>query len=131
MQVKHSRRVRCQEKPAGQDGECPGLYGLTFQGGERQEPLTDIWWVYLAVGANGHLYCGISTDPERRVRAHNRSKKGSKCVSAHRPLRLVYEEYASSKGAALERERQIKRLSATAKRLLAGIQPKPSEKVEE
>lgn len=80
-----------------------------------------IWWVYLAVGANGHLYCGISTDPKRRVIEHNTSKKGSKWGRAHRPLRLVYEEYAGSKSAALKREYQIKQLKTDAKRQLAGI----------
>lgn len=77
------------------------------------------WWVYLAMGRDGHLYCGISTDPERRVKEHNESKRGSKWARAHRPLRLVYEEHMGSKSKALKRERQIKAMSTITKRQLA------------
>lgn len=86
------------------------------------------WWVYLALGADGQLYCGISTDPDRRVSEHNSSKKGSKWARAHRPLRLVWSEWAGAKGAALKRERQVKRLSAAAKRRLAGLPATQKEK---
>jgi putative endonuclease len=79
------------------------------------------------MGRDGQLYCGISTDPERRVREHNTSRKGSKWARSHRPLSLVYEEYAGSKSAALKRERAIKRLSATGKRRLACLAPRDSE----
>ena len=79
------------------------------------------WWVYLAMGCDGQLYCGISTDPERRVKEHNSSRRGAKWARAHRPLRLVYEEWAGSRGAASKRERQIKLFGAAAKRELAGI----------
>jgi putative endonuclease len=86
------------------------------------------WWVYLAEGCDGHLYCGISTDPERRVREHNTSKRGAKWARAHRPLKLVWSEWAGTKGAALKRERQIKRLNAAAKRRLAGKPATQKEK---
>jgi putative endonuclease len=79
-----------------------------------------MWWVYLALSCDGQLYCGISTDPDRRVREHNTSKRGSKWARAHRPLRLVYEEYAGSKSNALKRERRIKAMNAITKRQLAG-----------
>lgn len=79
------------------------------------------WWVYLALGCDGQLYCGISTDPCRRVGEHNGSKRGSRWAKAHRPLRLVYEERIGPKGAALRRERQIKRMSAASKRRLVGL----------
>lgn len=87
------------------------------------------WWVYLAEGCDGHLYCGISTDPERRVREHNTSKRGAKWARAHRPLKLVYEECVESKSAALRRECEIKRMSTKAKRKLVGpvLQPTKEE----
>lgn len=83
-----------------------------------------VWWVYLALSGDGQLYCGISTNSARRVKEHNTSKRGSKWARAHRPLRLVYEEYAGSKSSALKRERQIKRMDAAAKRQLAGLGPR-------
>jgi len=79
------------------------------------------WWVYLALGRDGQLYCGISTNPSRRIHEHNTSKRGAKWARAHRPLRLVWSEFAGSKGAALRREREIKRLGSAAKRRLAGL----------
>jgi putative endonuclease len=83
------------------------------------------WWVYLALGCDGQLYCGISVDPDRRVNEHNTSKRGAKWARAHRPLRLVWSEFAGLKGVALKREREIKTMSAAAKRRLAGLGEKP------
>jgi putative endonuclease len=80
-----------------------------------------VWWVYLIEGRDGQLYCGISTDPDRRLREHNASRRGSKWARAHRPLRLVWREFAGSKGAALRRERVIKAMGVAAKRRLAGL----------
>jgi len=87
-----------------------------------------LWWVYLALGCDGQLYCGTSTDPERRVREHNTSKRGAKWARAHRPLTLVWSEYAKSKSDALARERQIKAMGAAAKRRLAGLKKAPRER---
>jgi putative endonuclease len=79
------------------------------------------WWVYMAEGCDGHLYCGISTDPARRVREHNGSRRGAKWARAHRPLKMVWSEFAGDKGSALRREREIKRLDRSGKRRLAGL----------
>lgn len=76
------------------------------------------WWVYLALSVDGKFYCGISTDPERRVKEHNGSKRGSKWARAHRPLMLVYKESIGPKGKALKREHQIKSLTAAQKKLM-------------
>ena len=86
------------------------------------------WWIYLAVGCDGQLYCGISTDPDRRVEEHNSSKRGAKWARAHRPLRLVWSEYAETKSEALKREYEIKKLSAAEKKALVGfpIEEKPN-----
>lgn len=81
------------------------------------------WWVYLAEGNDGQLYCGISTDPDRRVTEHNSSKRGAKWARAHRPLRLIWAEFAGpDKGKALRREHEIKRMSRADKRKLAGLE---------
>lgn len=79
------------------------------------------WFVYLVLGNNGNLYCGISTNPVRRLREHNFSKKGAKWAKAHRPLRLVWYEKVGSKSNALKRECQIKKMKALEKRKLAGL----------
>ena len=74
-----------------------------------------MWFIYLVEG-RGKLYCGITTDVERRVKEHNYSKRGSKWCRAHRPVMLVWSEPATNKSTALKRECEIKKMSAKEKR---------------
>lgn len=76
------------------------------------------WYVYLVRAANGALYCGISDDPQRRFRQHQ-SGKGARFFHTSAAQALVYVEDCADKGAALRRERAIKRLGKPAKELLA------------
>ena len=76
------------------------------------------WFVYLVRAANGALYCGISDDPQRRFAAH-RSGRGARFFHTSPAVALVYVEACSDKGAALSRERAIKRLGKPAKERLA------------
>lgn len=76
------------------------------------------WFVYLAQGNNGHLYCGITIDPVRRIEEHNTSKRGAKWAKAHRPVVLVWTEEHETKSSALKREYQIKQMKAKDKQLL-------------
>lgn len=83
------------------------------------------WFVYLVRAANGALYCGISDDPQRRFAAH-RSGKGARFFHSSPAQALVYVEACAGKGAALSRERAIKRLAKPAKeRLVAGWVAEP------
>lgn len=75
-----------------------------------------IWFVYIAEGKDGQLYCGITTNLERRIREHNVSKRGAKWAKAHRPLMLVWNEEHNSRSSASKREAQIKKLSVQEKR---------------
>jgi uncharacterized protein (TIGR02453 family) len=68
------------------------------------------WFVYLARCADGSLYTGVTTDPARRERAHNRGR-GAAYTRSRRPVRLVHLEPARDRGAALRRELEIKRLN--------------------
>jgi uncharacterized protein (TIGR02453 family) len=77
------------------------------------------WFVYLARCADGSLYTGVTTDPARRERAHNRGLGGA-YTRSRRPVRLVHLEPARDRGAALRRELAIKRLSRTEKEGLMG-----------
>ena len=78
------------------------------------------WFVYMAQGRTGRLYTGISTDPERRIKEHNESKKGAKWARMERPLILVYSCHAESKSDALKKEIELKRLSRKDKLLFIG-----------
>lgn len=75
------------------------------------------WSVYLVRAANGALYCGISDDPQRRFQAHVRGK-GARFFHTSPAVELVYVQACADKGAALRRERAIKRLKKSAKESL-------------
>ncbi|CAD5378023.1 GIY-YIG nuclease family protein [Pseudomonas sp. OF001] len=75
------------------------------------------WFVYLVRAENGALYCGVSDDPQRRFAAH-RSGKGARFFHSSPAQALVYVEACVGKGAALSRERAIKRLAKPAKERL-------------
>lgn len=75
------------------------------------------WFVYLVRAANGALYCGVSDDPQRRFAMHQ-SGKGARFFHTSPAQALVYVEGCAGKGAALSRERAIKRLGKAAKERL-------------
>ena len=76
------------------------------------------WIVYLVRCQDGSLYTGITTDPERRLREHNRGL-GAAYTRSRLPVTLVYRELAESRSQALRRERAIKSLTRAAKEALA------------
>ena len=76
------------------------------------------WYVYIIQSRTGRLYTGVTTDPQRRLREHNESPRGAKCTRAGRPWRLLWVEPVPTRGQALRREAQIKRLPRSKKLLL-------------
>ena len=82
-----------------------------------EPPEAKAWYVYLVRAVNGALYCGISDDPQRRFRQHQ-SGKGARFFHSSPAQALVDVESCAGKGAALRRERAIKRLAKSAKELL-------------
>ncbi len=69
---------------------------------------TVLYFCYLLRCSDGSLYTGITTDPARRLKQHNRGQ-ASKYTAARRPVRLVWKEKHRSRSSALRREAQIKR----------------------
>lgn len=70
------------------------------------------WCVYLVRCADGSLYAGVTTDPERRLRQHNGELAGgARYTRARRPVELVYRERCQDRSAACQREAEIKSLS--------------------
>lgn len=67
-------------------------------------------YTYLLRCADGSLYCGFTTDLERRLKAHN-AGTGAKYTRSRRPVMLVYYESYSTKQEALSREWHLKRLT--------------------
>ena len=76
------------------------------------------WFVYIIRSSPGlaRLYCGVSPEPERRLRKHNGNLLGgAKATRAGRPWSIVYLEGPMTKSDALKREFRIKKLTRKAK----------------
>lgn len=84
---------------------------------EKRSVKTDqAWSVYLIRCADNSLYCGVTTDPIKRLRQHNGDLVGgAKYTQTRRPCSLVYIEPADDRRHATQKEYQIKRLSKSAK----------------
>lgn len=66
-----------------------------------------MWYVYLLRCSDDTLYCGITTDLERRTDEHN-AGEGARYTRSRRPVELVYFEEQPDRSAASSREYAIK-----------------------
>jgi putative endonuclease len=73
------------------------------------------WYTYMVRCCDNTLYTGITTNPEKRLAAHNTGKNGAKYTRARRPVQLVYLEECPSRSAAAKREYALKQLDLAAK----------------
>ncbi len=65
---------------------------------------------YILECSDGTYYTGWTTDPERRLKQHNKGL-GANYTKTRRPVKLVYLEVQPDKLTAMKRERAIKTLS--------------------
>jgi putative endonuclease len=72
---------------------------------------------YIVECADGTLYTGWTTDPERRVKMHNKGL-GARYTKMRRPVKLVHVEQLPDKLSAMNRERAIKRMTREKKQRL-------------
>ncbi len=70
--------------------------------------------MYVVRCADGTLYTGVSTDPDRRLGQHN-AGTASKYTRVRRPVELVYRERRRGRSDALKREAALKALPRRAK----------------
>lgn len=68
------------------------------------------WLVYILELSDGSFYTGITTNLEKRIKAHF-SGSGSKYVFSRKPFRVIYKEPAANRSEASKREYAIKQLS--------------------
>jgi putative endonuclease len=71
-------------------------------------------FVYLLRCADGSLYCGWTTDPERRLRQHQ-AGTASRYTRRRRPVEYALLMPAIDRSAALREEARIKRLPRAGK----------------
>ena len=69
-------------------------------------------YVYLLQCADGSLYCGYTTDVDRRLTEHNGVGKiaGARYTSGRRPVHLIHQESFATRSEAQKREVEIKKL---------------------
>jgi putative endonuclease len=67
-------------------------------------------FVYLLRCADGSLYCGWTTDVERRLGQHQ-AGTASRYTSARRPVEVAWSCAMGSRSEAMREEARIKRLS--------------------
>jgi len=67
------------------------------------------WYVYILKCKDNTLYCGITNDLDKRIKAHNNGS-GAKYTTGRKPVELVYKEKCLNKSEALKREKQIKKM---------------------
>ena len=68
--------------------------------------MSDDHYVYVLSCADGSLYTGYTTDPERRVAEHD-AGEGAKYTRGRTPVELVHVERFDSRSAAMSREHEI------------------------
>ena len=69
------------------------------------------WYLYVAACCDNSLYCGITTDVERRLKQHNGELKGgSKYTRSRRPVCIVWKEKCFSRSDASKKEIKFKKL---------------------
>ncbi len=69
------------------------------------------WYVYLARCSDDSLYCGITTDLERRFKEHNGELAGgAKYTKSKRPVQLCVYAICDSRKSASQLEARVKAL---------------------
>jgi putative endonuclease len=76
-------------------------------------------FVYFLRCADGTLYCGWSTDLERRVRQHG-AGTASRYTRTRRPVELVWSAACADRSEAMREEARLKRLTRAEKHALIG-----------
>lgn len=75
------------------------------------------WYVYILRCVDDTLYTGITNNIDRRLKAHN-AGTASKYTRSRRPVTMIYQEEAETKGDALRRELAIKKMTRSQKQSL-------------
>lgn len=83
----------------------------------NRRPMTAIptpWYLYVLHCCDGSLYCGITTDLERRLDQHN-AGTGARYTRGRRPVSLARAWPCGDRSSALKSEAAFKKLNRSAK----------------
>lgn len=74
---------------------------------------------YILRCSDNSLYCGVTTDLERRIKEHNSdNSRASRYTRARRPVELIYTEKHRDLRSAMKREAQVKKWPKVKKEFL-------------
>lgn len=73
-----------------------------------------MFYTYIVKCSDNTLYCGYTTDLDRRILMHNNGK-GAKYTRTRLPVELVYYEELPTKSLAMSRECAIKKMKRNEK----------------
>lgn len=77
-------------------------------------------FTYILICADNTLYVGCTNNLERRVKEHNKSKRGAHYMKIRRSMALAHAETFKTLAKARAREAEIKRMSREEKQKLIG-----------
>ncbi len=80
------------------------------------------FYCYILECADGTYYTGWTTDPERRLKQHNKGT-AARYTRSRLPVKMVYLEPQPDRATAMKRERAIKRLSREKKKEIDRVSP--------
>ena len=69
-----------------------------------------MFYVYVLLCCDGSFYTGYTKDLNARTKQHENGK-GARYTRAHKPQKIAYIELFDTRGKAMKREREIKKLS--------------------
>ena len=68
------------------------------------------FYVYILLCVDGSFYTGYTKNVDERARLHA-SGKGARYTRVHKPRKVAYVELCDSRGKAMKREREIKKMT--------------------
>ncbi len=89
-----------------------------------------VWWIYFVRMPDQRLYCGISTDVERRFLQHKKGT-GAKALRGKSPLSLVWSQPVGNRSQASQLEYALKQQSKIVKEMIVKNQLSASQIVKE
>jgi putative endonuclease len=67
--------------------------------------------LYLVKCKDETLYCGITSNLEKRIKEHNEGRRGAKYTRSRRPVFVVFFQFVCCKSRALKLEFTVKKLN--------------------
>jgi putative endonuclease len=67
-----------------------------------------VWFVYIIQNEKGHLYTGITTDVERRLKEHTSGSKGAKFFRSGAPDKVLFTQKFKDRSSASKFEALVK-----------------------